>query len=295
MATSVPGMTSPDALVRVATARGVTTLTLDSPHNRNALSTPLMTELLDGIAAAVADEAVRVIVLDHTGPVFCSGADLKETAAAYASGTVPAGMLGDVLAAVSECPKPVVARVAGPARAGGLGLIAAADIAVCAQDATFAFTEVRIGVIPAVISATVLPRLAPRAAAELYLTGQTFDGRRAEQVGLVTAAVPAEALDATVRDYCAALVRGGPRALAGAKELLRRTPATTVREEVSHLAALSTGYFLSDEGREGVLAFREKRSPSWVPPTNWTDESPASQSSVRGQGGDKPAHGAKHP
>ncbi|MFF5176076.1 enoyl-CoA hydratase-related protein [Micromonospora sp. NPDC000089] len=258
-------MTSPDALVRVATARGVTTLTLDSPHNRNALSTPLMTQLLAGLAAAVADDAVRVIVLDHTGPVFCSGADLKETAAAYASGSVPAGMLGDVLVAVRECPKPVLARVAGPARAGGLGLIAAADLAVCAREAMFAFTEVRIGVIPAVISATVLPRLAPRAAAELYLTGDTFDGRRAAEVGLVTAAVPADELDAIVAHWCAALVRGAPRALAGAKELLRRPAATDLRAEVAALGALSTGYFLSDEGREGVLAFREKRDAAWVP------------------------------
>ncbi|TDC61463.1 enoyl-CoA hydratase [Micromonospora sp. KC207] len=258
-------MTSTAALVRVATTRGVTTLTLDSPRNRNALSTPLMTELLAGLAAAVADEAVRVVVLDHAGPVFCSGADLKETAAAYASGTVPAGMLGDVLAAVWECPKPVVARVAGPARAGGLGLIAAADLAICAQEATFAFTEVRIGVIPAVISATVLPRLAPRAAAELYLTGDTFDGRRAAEIGLVTAAVPADGLDPAVRRACASLVRGAPHALAGAKGLLRRPPAADLRADIAELAALSTGYFLSDEGREGVLAFREKREASWVP------------------------------
>ncbi|PWU55266.1 enoyl-CoA hydratase family protein [Micromonospora sp. S4605] len=257
-------MTSPDALVRVATARGVTTLTLDSPHNRNALSTPLMTELLAGLAAAVADDTVRVIVLDHTGPVFCSGADLKETAAAYASGTVPAGMLGDVLTAVWECPKPVLARVAGPARAGGLGLIAAADLAVCAEEATFAFTEVRIGVIPAVISATVLPRLHPRAAAELYLTGDTFDGRRAAEIGLVTAAVPADGLDAAVTRYCDSLVRGAPAALAGAKRLLRRPPATDLRTEIADLAELSTGFFLSDDGREGVLAFREKRPPRWV-------------------------------
>ncbi|MFC4144857.1 enoyl-CoA hydratase-related protein [Micromonospora mangrovi] len=257
-------MTSPDALVRVATARGVTTLTLDSPHNRNALSTPLMTELLAGLAAAVADDTVRAVVLDHTGPVFCSGADLKETAAAYASGTVPAGMLGDVLAAVWECPKPVLAKVAGPARAGGLGLIAAADLAVCAQEATFAFTEVRIGVIPAVISATVLPRLHPRAAAELYLTGDTFDGRRAAEIGLVTAAVPADELDAAVARYCDSLVRGAPGALTGAKELLRRPAATDLRAEIAELATLSTGYFLSDEGREGVLAFREKRPARWV-------------------------------
>ncbi|GHJ06237.1 enoyl-CoA hydratase [Micromonospora humidisoli] len=265
MATSVPGMTSPDRLVRVATARGVTTLTLDSPHNRNALSTPLMTELLAGIAGAIADDAVRVVVLDHTGPVFCSGADLKETAAAYASGSVPAGILGDVLVAVRECPKPVLARVAGPARAGGLGLIAAADLAVCASEATFAFTEVRIGVIPAVISATVLPRLHPRAAAELYLTGDTFDGRRAAEVGLVTAAVPAAELDAAVAGYCASLVRGAPGALAGTKELLRRPAATDLRAEVADLSARSTGYFLSAEGREGVEAFRQKRDAAWVP------------------------------
>ncbi|NBE84600.1 enoyl-CoA hydratase-related protein [Micromonospora rubida] len=258
-------MTSSDALVRVATTRGVTTLTLNSPHNRNALSTPLMTELLAGLSAAVADDAVRVVVLDHTGPVFCSGADLKETAAAYASGTVPAGMLGDVLAAVWECPKPVVARVAGPARAGGLGLIAAADLAFCAQEATFAFTEVRIGVVPAVISATVLPRLAPRAAAELYLTGDTFDGRRAAEIGLVTSAVSADGLDAAVERACASLVRGAPHALAGVKALLRRPPATDLRAEIAELAAVSTGFFLSEEGREGVLAFREKRDASWVP------------------------------
>ncbi|MGW0506289.1 enoyl-CoA hydratase-related protein [Micromonospora sp. NPDC003241] len=257
-------MTSPDAFVRVATARGVTTLTLDSPHNRNALSTPLMTELLAGLAAAVDDDAVRVIVLDHTGPVFCSGADLKETAAAYASGTVPAGMLGDVLAAVRECPKPVLARVAGPARAGGLGLIAAADLAVCAAEATFAFTEVRIGVIPAVISATVLPRLLPRAAAELYLTGDTFDGRRAAEIGLVTTAVPGDELDATVGRYLESLVRGAPTALAGAKDLLRRPAGADLRTELAELSALSTGYFLSGDGIEGVTAFREKRPPRWV-------------------------------
>src|SRR5918998_2323405 len=209
-------------LVRTVTAAGIATLTLDSPANRNALSTPLMRELLDALTAALTDPAVRVVVLSHTGPVFCSGADLKETAEARANGRVPAEMLADVLAAIWEFPKPVVARIAGPARAGGLGLIAAADIAVCTRDATFAFSEVRLGVIPAVISATVLPRLAPRAAAELYLTGDVFDGVRAAEVGLVTAAVEADALDAAVTAYTDSLVRGGPLALAGTKQLLRR-------------------------------------------------------------------------
>jgi methylglutaconyl-CoA hydratase len=252
-------------LVRTATDAGVTTLTLDSPANRNALSTPLMRQLLDRLSEALVDHAVRVVVISHTGPVFCSGADLKETAEARSDGRVPAELLADVLAALWEFGKPVVARVAGPARAGGLGLIAAADLAVCTREATFAFTEVRLGVIPAVISATVLPRLAPRAAAELYLTGEVFDGVRAAEVGLVTAAVSAEGLDGTVAAYCDALVRGGPLALAGTKQLLRRTPAAGIREDLAELSDRSAGYFKSAEGREGVAAFREKRPAAWVP------------------------------
>src|SRR5690349_11360718 len=135
-------------LVRTVTTAGVTTVTLDSPANRNALSAQLMRELLEGLSAALVDPSVRVVVISHTGPVFCSGADLKETAAARESDKVPVEQLADVLAAIWEFPKPVLARIAGPARAGGLGLIAAADIAVCARQATFAFSEVRLGVIP---------------------------------------------------------------------------------------------------------------------------------------------------
>ena len=255
-------------LVHTRTAAGVTTLTLDSPANRNALSTPLMRTLLDLLAAAVRDPAVRMVVLSHTGPVFCSGADLKETAEARENGTVPAELLADVLAALWEFPKPVLARVAGPARAGGLGLIAAADIAVCTRAATFAFSEVRLGVIPAVISATVLPRLAPRAAAELYLTGDVFDGQRAAEIGLVTKAVDADELDGAVTAYAQALVLGGPLALAGTKQLLRRPfhNGGSIRAELSELSARSGGYFRSAEGREGVTAFREKRPAIWVPP-----------------------------
>lgn len=252
-------------LVRTVTAAGVTTMTLDSPANRNALSTPLMREMLEGLSTARTDPSVRVVVISHTGPVFCSGADLKETAEARASGRVPAELLADVLAEIWEFPKPVLARIAGPARAGGLGLIAAADLAVCTREATFAFSEVRLGVIPAVISATVLPRLAPRAAAELYLTGDVFDGARAAEIGLVTAAVAADALDAAVTAYTESLVRGGPLALAGTKQLLRRRPAETVRADLAELSERSAGYFRSDEGREGVAAFREKRPASWVP------------------------------
>jgi methylglutaconyl-CoA hydratase len=250
-------------MIRATTARGVATLTLDSPHNRNALSRRLVDELLAALAQARDDDSVRVVVLSHTGSVFCSGVDLTETAAARDRGEVPAARLGEVLTALWESPKPVVARVGGAARAGGLGLIAASDIAVCAEEASFAFTEVRLGVIPAVISATVLPRLAPRAAAELYLTGERFDGRRAVEIGLVTAAVPTADLDATVTRYTDALCQGAPKALAGAKRLLNRV--TDVRTALVELTALSVDFFTSEEGREGVAAFQERRSPNWVP------------------------------
>jgi methylglutaconyl-CoA hydratase len=252
-------------LVRSQVLRGVATLTLDSPANRNALSSTLIDELLAALDEAERDDAVRVIVLSHTGTVFSAGADLKETAEALATGRLPIARLGDVLVAIWESRKPVVARVGGAARAGGLGLIAAADIAICAREATFAFTEVRIGVIPAVISATVLPRLSGRAAAELYLTGEVFDGDRAADIGLVTTAVGGTELDATVAHYTAALVRGAPGALAGAKSLLRRDRPATLRDDIRVLTELSVGYFGSDEGREGIAAFREKRDPRWVP------------------------------
>lgn len=251
-------------LVRAGTDRGVTTLTLDSPHNRNALSTPLMTSLREELAAAVADPAVRVVLLDHAGPAFCSGADLAETEAARKAGTMPVAMLADLLAEVWECPKPVVVRVAGPARAGGIGLIAAADLAICATDATFAFTEVRLGVVPAVISAVVLPLLRPRAAARLYLTGEVFDAEHAAAAGLVSEAVPATQLDAAVAGVCDALVRGAPAALAGAKQLLRRPRSGDLRGELAELSALSVSYFRSEDAREGIAAFRDKRDPQWV-------------------------------
>lgn len=248
-------------------------LTLDSPANRNALSSGLIAQLLSALHAAVTDESVRVVLIDHTGPVFCSGADLRETAAATAGGTpggtpgsaLPAGRLGELLLAVWGCPKPVVARIGGPVRAGGLGLVAAADIAVCAATATFAATEVRLGVVPAVISATVLRRLSPRAAAELYLTGEVIGGDRAAQIGLVTAAVPADELDDAVAGYLSGLIRGAPGALAATKQLLHAQQPADLADALVTLTELSVQHFGSPEGIEGISAYRDKRNPSWIP------------------------------
>jgi methylglutaconyl-CoA hydratase len=250
-------------LVHLDVSTGVATITLDSPDNRNALSAQLRRELLAHLQAAIDDAAVRMIVLGHTGRVFCSGMDLKESrgAGAQAQGVndFPA-----ILERIWGSPKPVVARVAGPARAGGVGLVAACDIAVAAEDATFAFSEVRIGVVPAVISVTVLPRLLPRAAHELFLTGETFDGRRAAKIGLVNSAVPAFDLDAEVARYAKMLKLGAPGALAATKEMLRAERPPALAGQLAAMQELSAGFFAGEEGQEGMRAFAEKRRPSWA-------------------------------
>ncbi|OQO89520.1 enoyl-CoA hydratase [Saccharomonospora piscinae] len=253
-----------DELVHYTTAAGVATITLDSPHNRNALSAQLRSELGARLDQALGDDTVRVVVLDHTGPVFCAGMDLKEARGAGA-GQQGVNDFPALLHRLWTSPKPVVAKLAGPARAGGVGLVAATDIAVAVEDATFAFTEVRIGVVPAVISVTVLPRLDARAAHELFLTGETFDARRAAAIGLLNAAVPAGELDATVRRYTTALALGAPTALAATKELLQGEVARTMPETFEAMQSLSAQFFAGEEGQEGIAAFAEKRRPNWVP------------------------------
>lgn len=257
-------MSEPSELAHYGVAAGVATITLDSPTNRNALSQRLMSDVAEHLASALADDAVRVIVLSHTGPVFCSGMDLTEARGAGAS-EMGVNALPRILRTLWDSPKPTIGRVAGPARAGGVGLIAACDLAVCSRSATFAFTEVRLGIIPAVISVTVLPRLNPRAAHELFLTGSVFDGSRAAEIGLVNAAVDEPELDAATAAYVADLVKGGPIALAATKALLRRTPAATMAEDFAELLAASARFFASDEGQEGIRAFGDKRPPRWIP------------------------------
>lgn len=250
-------------LVHLDVAAGVATITLDSPANRNALSAQLRRELLDHLATALGDDAVRVVVLSHTGRVFCSGMDLKETRGAGV-GEQGVNEVPRILSTIWDSPKPVVARVAGPARAGGVGLVSACDIAVAATDATFAFSEVRIGVVPAVISVTVLPRLLARAAHELFLTGETFDAARAVTVGLINSAVPAEGLDAEVARYAEMLRLGAPGALAATKEMLRAERPPGMADRFAEMQELSAAYFTGEEGQEGMAAFAEKRKPSWA-------------------------------
>jgi methylglutaconyl-CoA hydratase len=250
-----------ESVLQVDVSRGVATLTLDSPANRNALSRAMRSQLRTALTEALADDAVRAVVLDHTGRVFYSGMDLSEAAG---GGAQDQGVreFPDLLEAIWSSPKPVVAVVRGPARAGGVGLLAACDVVVAGASATFAFSEVRLGIVPAVISAVVLPRMVPHVAHRLMLTGQIFDAEVAVDGGLVDLVVPDADVDGEVRAQLVHLTAGAPAALAETKRLLRaRTPALGFDE----LLELSARYFASEEGQEGIASFREKRPARWVP------------------------------
>ncbi|MDF3146023.1 MULTISPECIES: enoyl-CoA hydratase family protein [unclassified Streptomyces] len=235
-------------------ARAVQTLTLDSPDNRNALSAALVGELTDALTDCAKDADVRAIVLTHTGNTFCAGADLRDPP--------PPDALVALLRQVVELPKPVVARVTGHVRAGGLGLLAACDISAASREATFAFTEVRIGVAPAVISLPLLPRTDPRALARYYLTGERFTAPEAARMGLLTA--EGEDVDETLAPVLDGLRRASPQALAETKALLTTKVLETFDRDAADLTALSARLFSSAQAREGMTAFLERRDPEWV-------------------------------
>ena len=237
-------------------------ITLNQPERRNALSEELVAGLRAHLASALADDRVRAIVLTGAGAAFCAGADLKSGGLSGADAAAEHPFV-TVLKTIWNAPKPVIGRINGHAFGGGLGLTAACDLTLAADTATFAFTEVRIGVVPAVIAVTVLPRLLPRAAHELFLTGETFDAGRAVTIGLVNAAVPAERLDAEVTRYVELLRLGAPDALAATKALMQRPELDSA---FAAMQQLSARHFASAEGQEGMAAFAEKRPPNWVPP-----------------------------
>jgi methylglutaconyl-CoA hydratase len=252
-------------LVHLEVSRGVGTITLDSPHNRNALSRQLIADLDRHLTAALSDPGARVLVLTGAGPAFCSGADLKERRGADSA--APPGRPGGlvpILAAMWEATKPIVGRINGPARAGGVGLIAACDIAVAVESATFAVNEVRIGVIPAIVSVVLVPKIGETRAMELFLTGDAFHARAAVTYGLLTAVAPDDELDEGVGRYVASLLKGAPGALAGSKRLVRDVPKLAMEAAFVEMAERSARFFASDEAREGMAAFAEKRPPYWA-------------------------------
>jgi enoyl-CoA hydratase/carnithine racemase len=251
-------VTAPAAeLVHYDLAEGIATITLDSPHNRNALSTQLVGELFERLERAENDDAVRVVVLAASGTVFCSGADLSEASTGdFSQGPRAIVRLQRAIAAHT---KPVVCRLQGAVRAGGIGLVAAADIAVATETASFALTEVKLGLAPAAISLSVLPRLTSRAAAYTFLTGEKFTAADAVAMGLVTRAVAAAELDAEVRRITAELATGSPQGLRETKRLVNRELVARLDAGAEEMAELSARLFGSDEARDAMLAFLSRK------------------------------------
>lgn len=235
-------------------------ITLAVPERRNALTSRMARLLLDAVDQAEDDPAVRVIVLGAEGTAFCSGADLDE-----ADDGDLTGLYAAVLAAMRDATKPIVVRVQGPVRGGGNGLVASADVAVAVDEATFAFSEVRVGVVPAVVSVPCLERMRVGDARELMLTGDVFSAERARESGLVQRVVPAAELDATVDALVRSLCLGAPSAVAVTRQLLHDVPTMEEDEALRWTAALSAEVFASEDAREGREARAERRSPGWVP------------------------------
>jgi methylglutaconyl-CoA hydratase len=234
---------------------------LDEADNKNALSPSITDGIGDGLERAVADDAVRVIVLTNEGTTFCAGADLK------GGGVTPKHDLPALFAGIQDAPKPVVGRIAGHCMGGGVGLAAVCDISLASDDIRLGFTEVRLGVAAAIISVICLPKLRPADASELLLSGRRFSAAYAASVGLINRAVPAAELDKAVEELVAELVAGGPVALRETKQLLARVSAAERDRTFGEMAELSRRLFASPEAAEGIAAFRERRSASWVPGT----------------------------
>jgi len=256
-------------MVRQEREGAVLRLVLDRPQVGNAFDASVIDGLEEGLRVAESDAAVRVVVLAGAGKHFSAGADLaymqKMREADRAANEADARRTQGIFARVAACPKPVVARVHGAARGGGVGLVAVADVTVASEEATFAFTEVRLGIIAAMISPFVIERLGPARARRLFLTAETFGAKEARDWGLVDVVVGTDELDGAVSSAVGRLLRGGPVALAESKRLvhdvLRATPEEVATLTSARIAALR----VSDEGQEGMNAFLEKRAPRWVP------------------------------
>jgi methylglutaconyl-CoA hydratase len=236
-------------------------ITLNQPEKRNALSDDIVLGLRTHLQAALAEPQVRSIVLTGTGAAFCAGADLK-------SGGVKAGdeenPFVTVMKTIWESPKPVIGRINGHAFGGGVGLAAACDLTVAADTALFSFSEVRVGVIPAMISVVVLPKLGIQNTMWLFLTGERFSAERAVALGLIHRAVPATELDAAIDEVLGMVRLGGPNAIREAKQLVRRIPELSMDDGFRYTAKKIGELFASEEAAEGMSAFLEKRKPKWA-------------------------------
>lgn len=247
---------------------GIGWITLDRPEVRNALSSELMEAVGDGIDAFEADDAVRAVVIAGAGPAFCAGADLRSMRLSRDKDAddnkSDAHRMGGLFHRVASCRKPVIARVHGPAIGGGVGLMAACDIVVAAAGTRFQFSEVRLGIVPAVISPFCIRRLGEMKALRLFLTGEPIDAAKALEYGLVDVVAADGELDAAVDKVLSDLGKAGPKALVAAKELVLRVTKLEGEAALAYTADLIARLRVSDEAVEGMTAFLEKRPAAWV-------------------------------
>ncbi|MDI6751004.1 MAG: enoyl-CoA hydratase/isomerase family protein [Rhodocyclaceae bacterium] len=249
---------------------GVGIVTLNRPERHNAFDEAMIAELAEALLSMASDPAVRVVVISSIGKSFCAGADLNWMRRAagfdFEQNRRDAGELAEMLRRIAECPKPVIARVQGPAYGGGVGVIAACDLAVATFEARFALTEVKLGLIPAVIGPYVVNAIGERYARRYMLTAEAFSAAEAYRIGLIHEMVADEAaLDAAVGEWVEAILKNGPGALSEAKALIRAIAGeplspTLIADTVGRIARLR----VSPEGQEGIAAFLEKRKPNWV-------------------------------
>ena len=250
-------------VVKTQVAEGVLTATLADVENRNALGHALLSGLLEAIRVANADPKIRAVVVTNEGSTFCAGANLKQRSSekSKASGS---GGFTELLTAIQTSPTPVIGRIEGHVVGGGNGLAAALDISIARDDVKFGFTEVRLGVIPAMISVVCLPKMRHGDAMEAFLRGNRFPATRAAELGLINRAVPADQLDAAVEEVLSDLRKGGPNALGLAKRLVYEVPPRDQTDAFEWTTALSNELFAGEEASEGMKAFLGKRLESWA-------------------------------
>jgi methylglutaconyl-CoA hydratase len=255
-------------MLNVTQSGGVARVTLDRPEIRNAFNDELISALATALRELDADEGVRAVVLAGNGPAFCAGGDLnwmkRMAGYSYEQNLADAQALAGMLATLDRMRKPTIARVHGPAYAGGVGLVAACDIAVGTPEAKFCLSEAKLGLSPATISPYVLRAMGERMARRYFLTAEVFDAAEAQRIGLLTAVSASEELDAEIDKILKHLLQGGPQALAKIKDLIRTVASGPVDDTlIADTACRIAEIRGSPEGREGVASFLEKRKPSW--------------------------------
>jgi methylglutaconyl-CoA hydratase len=249
--------------VRIDSAGGVLTITLADIENRNALGATVVNGLYDGITRANEDSDVRAVVVTNEGTTFCAGANLKEQSGAT-RGARPKVGFDELLGMIQGSSTPILGKIRGHVVGGGNGLAAALDIAIAQDDVKFGFSEVRLGVAPAIISVVCLPKMRRGDAMEAFLRGNRFPATKAAEYGLISRAVPADELDAAVDEVLADLKLGGPTALGFAKRLVYEVPEMEQKEAFAWTADLSGRLFKGEEAAAGMKAFLKREKPPWA-------------------------------